>query len=96
MLEYKWQSSTTDETTEAGFPDISPTVITETYDPPSGLTTTSWYSWLPRVTCMNDWIGCGTSNVVQISDERTPVLGSSSSSLGRWFLCLSKSLLCGI
>ena len=67
-LEYKWQSSTTDATTEAGFSDISPSETSETFDPPTGLTTTTWYRRLARVTCETTWL---KSNVVEITVNQT-------------------------
>jgi hypothetical protein len=63
-LEYKWQISTTDATTEAGFSDISPSETSETFDPPTGLATTTWYRRLARVTCETTWL---KSNVVEIT-----------------------------
>ena len=55
-LDYKWQSSTIDATTEAGFSDISPNGTSETYDPPTGLTVTTWYRRLAKATCASDWL----------------------------------------
>jgi hypothetical protein len=55
-LDYKWQSSTTDATTEIGFLDISPNGTSETYDPPTGLTVSTWYRRLAKATCASDWL----------------------------------------
>ncbi|MFZ4414047.1 MAG: hypothetical protein ACOYOV_13265 [Bacteroidales bacterium] len=55
-LDYKWQSSTTDAVTEAGFSDISPNGTSETYDPPTGLTVSTWYRRLAKASCASEWL----------------------------------------
>jgi hypothetical protein len=77
-LEYKWQLSTTSAV--AGFSDIASTNAT-TYDAPSGLTQTTWYKRLARVTCKPDWTGAAESNViaVTISTSTTWTGGTSTS-----------------
>ncbi len=63
-LEYKWQYSTTSGTD--GFTDIASSNAA-TFDPPSGLTQTTWYRRLARAACMSDWTGAATSNVLKIT-----------------------------
>jgi len=61
--EYKWQKSTTDET--SGFSDITNS-NTATYTP-GALTQTTWFKRLARVECANDWNSAVESNVVKIT-----------------------------
>ncbi|PWA03872.1 beta strand repeat-containing protein, partial [Flavobacterium psychrotolerans] len=63
-LEYKWQSSTT--SAGAGFADIA-LATALTYDAPSGLSQTTWYKRLSRVTCKSTWTGAAESNVLQVT-----------------------------
>jgi ubiquitin len=72
-LEYKWQSSTTDNSD--GFTDISGSDAA-TFDPPSGVTQTTWYRRLARTTCMSDWMRVAYSNVLKVTIEQAPVSGN--------------------
>ena len=76
-LEYKWQYSTTSSTD--GFTDISSSNAA-TFDPPSGLTVTTWYKRLARTTCMSDWTGAATSNLLKVTINPASVGGSISGS----------------
>ena len=67
-LEYKWQKSTTSSST--GFTDIASS-NSATYDPPAGLTATTWYKRIARVDCMVDWTGAAESNVITITVNPT-------------------------
>jgi hypothetical protein len=62
-LEYKWQSSTTSNTT--GFSDIASS-NSDVYDPGS-LTQTTWYKRLARVSCQSNWTGAAESNVLEVT-----------------------------
>jgi hypothetical protein len=62
-LEYKWQLSTTSNST--GFSDISG-ATSATYDPGS-LTQTTWYKRLARVSCNSVWTGAAESNVLEVT-----------------------------
>jgi hypothetical protein len=62
-VEYKWQSSTTNNTT--GFSDIASS-NTDTYDA-GPLTQTTWFKRLARVSCFSDWSGAVESNVLEIT-----------------------------
>lgn len=62
-LEYKWQSSTTSNST--GFNDIAST-NSDVYDA-STVTQTTWFRRLARVDCMPDWTGAAASNVLEIT-----------------------------
>ena len=73
-LQYKWQSSTTDATTPAGFSDIS-LATSSSFDPPSGLSATTWYKRLVKVTCESTWL---ESNVIEITVYAPFVVGSIS------------------
>lgn len=73
-LEYQWQSSTTSAV--AGFSDISGANST-TYDIPSGLTATTWYKRLARVTCKTSWAGAASSNVLQITVNQPPTTSAA-------------------
>jgi hypothetical protein len=63
-LEYKWQISTTSNS--SGFADISPAATSATYAP-GALSATSWYKRLSKVTCDATWPAAGASNVLQIT-----------------------------
>ncbi|MCK9204225.1 MAG: right-handed parallel beta-helix repeat-containing protein, partial [Bacteroidales bacterium] len=76
-LEYKWQQSTT--SSSAGFTDIDNS-NSDTYDPPAGLTATTWYKRLARVDCMADWLGAQESNVIKITVDPVSVGGSIAGS----------------
>ncbi|MEI6143273.1 MAG: hypothetical protein WCP85_28605, partial [Mariniphaga sp.] len=67
-LEYKWQSSTTNGSTD--FSDIASS-NSETYDPGS-LTVTTWYKRLARVGCKSDWTGAVESNALAITVSSGP------------------------
>jgi FtsP/CotA-like multicopper oxidase with cupredoxin domain len=67
-LEYKWQQSTTSNST--GFTDITGATA-ETYSPVS-LTQTTWYKRLARVNCKADWVGAAESNVVTMTVNPIP------------------------
>jgi len=75
-LEYKWQLSTT--SSSSGFSDIASSNAA-TYAPGSLLLTT-WFKRLARVTCMADWTGAASSNVVQVTvySQVVPVAGTVS------------------
>ncbi len=76
-LEYKWQHSTTDETT--GFTDISDSDSDDFV--PGTLTVTTWFKRLARVSCRGDWTGAVESNVVKITvDETPPVVSAKTGS----------------
>jgi len=62
-LEYKWQKSTTSNS--SGFTDIAAS-NSLTYDP-GVLTQTTWYKRIARVTCQTDWTGAVESNVVEMT-----------------------------
>ncbi|MCX6287192.1 MAG: hypothetical protein NTY96_08755, partial [Bacteroidetes bacterium] len=76
-LEYKWQKSTT--SSSAGFTDIASSNAA-TYDPPAGLTATTWYKRIARVTCVSDWTSAKESNVIQIRVDPVSVGGSIAGS----------------
>jgi hypothetical protein len=61
-LEYQWQSSTNN----INFTDIDG-AIAITYNAPSGLTTTTYYRRLARVSCQSDWTGAAESNVITVT-----------------------------
>ena len=61
-LEYKWQSSTNN----VDFNDIAG-ANTNAYNPPSGLTETTYYKRLSRVSCQSDWSGAVSSNALTIT-----------------------------
>jgi CRISPR/Cas system CMR-associated protein Cmr5 small subunit len=63
IIEYKWQSSTSSNTT--GFNDIASS-NTATYTP-GALTVTTWFKRLARVSCKSDWTGAAESNVLEIT-----------------------------
>ena len=67
-LEYKWQLSTTSNS--SGFSDIASSNTT-TWSP-GALTATTWYKRLARVNCMSDWTAAATSNVIQITVKPIP------------------------
>jgi hypothetical protein len=62
-LEYKWQSSTTSNS--SGFSDIASSNF-ETYDSGS-LSQTTWFKRLARVDCQSDWTGAAESNVLEVT-----------------------------
>jgi len=69
-LEYQWQSSTNN----INFTDIDgATAII--YNAPSGLTETTFYKRLARVSCKSDWSGAAESNVITVTVN--PVLTPS-------------------
>ncbi len=63
IIEYKWQSSTSNDTTD--FEDI-PNSNTANYNP-AVLPDTTWYIRLARVDCMPGWSGAAKSNVIKIN-----------------------------
>jgi len=68
-LEYKWQKSTTNESSD--FADVVPAALTAGYNP-GPLTTNTWYKRLVKVSCSEIWL---ESNVVKITiDEVNPVV----------------------
>jgi len=73
-LEYKWQSSTTSNTT--GFADIASSDAAGFA--PGSLTITTWYKRLARVDCMADWTGAVESNVVEITVYNNFIAGAIS------------------
>ena len=62
-LEYKWQKSTTSDTT--GFIDISS--ATNVSYTPGTLTATTWYRRVARVICMIDWKGAAVSGAAKMT-----------------------------
>ena len=62
-LEYKWQFSTTSDST--GFSDIASS-DSNVYDAGS-LTQTTWYKRVARVGCKSDWTGAAASNVLKVT-----------------------------
>ena len=62
-LEYKWQFSTTSDST--GFADIASS-DSNVYDAGS-LTQTTWYKRVARVGCKSDWTGAAASNVLKVT-----------------------------
>jgi hypothetical protein len=62
-LEYKWQSSTTSNS--SGFGDISSSNAA-TYTA-GALTQTTWFKRLARVSCSADWTGAVESNVIEVT-----------------------------
>ena len=75
-LEYKWQVSTTSDT--SGFSDI-PGSNMSSYSP-GFITQTTWYKRIARVTCMPGWSGAAESNVVQITIQIPLAVGLTISS----------------
>lgn len=75
-VEYKWQSSTSGS--GSGFSDITPGATGLTYDVPSGLTQTTWYKRLSKVTCSGVWATAGESNVLEVTVNPAPILTSIS------------------
>ncbi|RAR46993.1 T9SS sorting signal type C domain-containing protein [Flavobacterium lacus] len=76
-LVYQWQISTTSST--AGFSDISG-ATSDVYDAPAGITQTTWFKRLARVTCQPDWTNAAESNVLELtiaSTTWTPANGGS-------------------
>ena len=71
-LEYKWQSSTVNGS--SGFADVTPGATALTYDAPGGLTQTTWYKRLARVSCTADWSGAIESNVIEVTVKPQPTL----------------------
>lgn len=67
-IEYKWQFSTT--SSSAGFSDILG-ATTNVYDAPAGITQTTWFKRLAKVTCQTDWTNAAESNVVEITIAST-------------------------
>ncbi len=61
-LEYQWQSSTNN----INFTDIDGAIAT-IYNAPSGLTETTFYKRLARVSCKSDWIDAAESNVISVT-----------------------------
>ncbi len=62
-LEYKWQYSMTNSS--SGFMDIDNS-NSLTYSPGT-ITTTTWYRRLARVTCLSNWTGATSSNVIKMT-----------------------------
>ena len=62
-LEYKWQSSTTNNST--GFADIASSNAA-TYTA-GALSVTTWFKRLARVSCSADWTGAASSNVIEVT-----------------------------
>jgi len=87
-LQYKWQISTTDATTASDFSDIS-LATAAAYDPPAGLTLTSWYRRLVKVTCSGEW---KASNVVEVTVVAQPVAQSIIKSPNVTEVCTSGSV----
>ncbi|WP_339920261.1 InlB B-repeat-containing protein, partial [uncultured Flavobacterium sp.] len=77
-LDYKWQSSTT--SSSLGFSDIigATSLI---YDVPAGLTQTTWYKRLAKVSCKTDWSGAAESNVVEVTVKPIPTLEVTNASV---------------
>ena len=73
-LEYKWQSSTIGSS--SGFSDITPIATGLTYKAPTGLTQTTWYKRLSKVTCSSIWATTGESNILEITVKPQPTLAS--------------------
>jgi hypothetical protein len=67
-VEYKWQLSTTSDTT--GFTDIASS-NSLTYAP-GLLSTTTWFRRLARATCRPNWTGAAESNVIEITVNPIP------------------------
>lgn len=65
-LVYQWQSSTNNIT----FSDIA-SANSSNYTAPSGLTVTTYYKRLSRVSCKPDWTGATASNVVIVTVNTT-------------------------
>ena len=63
IIEYKWQSSTTSNST--GFADIASSNAA-TYTS-GALTVTTWFKRLARVSCKSDWTGAAESNVLEVT-----------------------------
>jgi len=74
-LEYKWQFSTSGS--NGTFTDIANSNL-PTYAS-GALTTTTWFRRLARVTCMSDWTGAATSNVVAVAVNPLPAADASAS-----------------
>ena len=83
-LEYKWQSSTTNNS--SGFSDIVSSNAA-TYDA-GALTQTTWFRRLARVSCSADWSGAVESNVLEVTVSSTSLWTGASSSAwndaGNW------------
>jgi hypothetical protein len=75
-LEYKWQySSTSDFSSDIN--DIASSNST-TYDASSGLTATTYYRRLARVSCKSDWTGAVASNILTVTVNNNPVAPTAS------------------
>ena len=87
-LEYKWQSSTESDST--GFSDIGSSNAAG-YQPGT-LTETTWFKRLARVDCIPDWTTAAESNVVEITIEPTPVVGSLAKSPDVTNVCIGDNV----
>ena len=76
-LEYKWQQSITSSTT--GFADVSGATA-NVYDAPAGITQTTWYKRLARVSCQADWTAAPESNVLEVTIASTTWTSTSGGS----------------
>jgi len=74
-LEYKWQHSTTNQT--SGFTDISDSDSDNLT--PGTLTVTTWFKRLARVNCRSDWTDAVESNVIKITIDETPPVVTAKS-----------------
>ncbi|MFZ4707868.1 MAG: LamG-like jellyroll fold domain-containing protein, partial [Bacteroidales bacterium] len=74
-LEYQWQTSTD----SINFADLATGTHTATTYQVDTITVTTWYRRLARVSCMPDWTGADTSNVVKITVLQEFITGTISS-----------------
>jgi hypothetical protein len=82
-LEYKWQSSTNN----IDFTDIAGANL-NAYNAPFGLTETTYYKRLSRVSCQSDWTGAAQSNVITVTVS--PVITTSFTQVNS--ICLGGTL----
>ncbi|MFN5458681.1 MAG: hypothetical protein ACK5AY_02105, partial [Bacteroidota bacterium] len=72
-LEYKWQNSIDN----ISWSDISNT-NSDTYDPPSGLTQTTWYRRLARVNCSPNWSSAVSTTALIVTVNPTTSIAAQS------------------
>jgi hypothetical protein len=86
-LEYKWQySSSSNFSSDVN--DIASS-NSETYDAPSGLTSTRYYRRLARVSCSANWSGAVASNILTVTVNANNTVGAASSTPT---LCINSAL----
>ena len=71
-LEYQWQRSTD----SIDFVNLATGTYSATTYQSEALTATTWFRRLARVSCMNDWTGADTSNIVKITINPNTTFGN--------------------